>query len=106
MVKDDTCIAIFFLGSLLDHFHQNLFAEILVVSLADFRLFLTLGRRFLLSLLLLLLFFKSKLKLFLPLLKILLCLFTDWKSTFDTVIKQAIKLDDLSLMLLLKIVGD
>jgi hypothetical protein len=59
VIEDDTSIAVFLSGSLLNHLHQDFLAQVLIVSLANFRLFLTLGRRFLLSLLFLLLFFKS-----------------------------------------------
>jgi hypothetical protein len=106
VIEDDTSIAVFLSGSLLNHLHQDLLAQILVVSLANFRLFLTLGRRFLLSLLFLLLFFKSYLQFFLSLVKVLLSLVSDWKSTFDTVIIETIKFNNLSLMLLLKEVGN
>jgi hypothetical protein len=106
VIEDDTSIAVFLSGSLLNHLHEDFLVEVLVISLANFRLFLTLGRRFLLSLLFLLLFFKSDLQFFLSLIEVLLGLVSNWKSTFDTVIVETIKFDNLSLMLLLKEVGD
>ena len=106
MIEDDTGVAVFLSGPLLDHLLENFLAEVLVVSLANFRLFLTLGRRFLLSLLFLLLLFQSDLQFFLSLLEVLLSFVSNWESTFDTVIIETIKFDNLSLMLLLKEIGD
>jgi hypothetical protein len=106
VIEDDTGVAVFLSCSLLDHLLEDFLAEVLVVGLANFRLFLTLGRRFLLSLLFLLLFLKSDLQFFLSLIKVLLCLVSYWESTFDTVIVETIKFDNLSLMLLLKEVGN
>jgi len=106
VIKDDSGIAVFLSGSLLDHLLEDFLAEVLVVGLANFGLFLTLGRGFLLSLLFLLLLFQSNFQFFLSLFEVFLSLVSNWESTFDTVIIETVKFDNLSLMLLLKEVGN
>lgn len=101
VVEDHTRVAVFFADTRLDHLIKDFLAQILVVIGVDLRLLLALSwRRLLLSLLCLLLLFKSDLELFLSLLQELGCLLSDGQAALHTVVVELVKLHDAALVLL------